>query len=153
MATPTAIGTNTKPLRLSDVATDATDPGNWVWYFAGFVSERWMQGLIGAYNTGGDLSGATTFEQMEWTSVIRNVKIKTKADFDKIKIAFARWNADDADLYWQNKIAGVDNAFWVNAAFNAVDEKIRVKIVGYHWREMKTGGYVGDIYLLRVTDV
>jgi len=154
MATPTAIGTNTWALRLSDVATDATDPGFWAWYFNGMVKETWDMGIIGAYNTGGDLSGVTTFGQMKLMYSITGIEVKTKANLDLIKRAFRQWNDSDTDLYFNFKVGGTDRAYWtVATTWATVTEKMRVRIAKINWKVQTTDLNVCDLILLRVTDV
>ena len=153
MAAPTVIGTNTWACRLSDVATDATDPGIWAWYFNGEVSETWDMGLIGNYNTGRDLSGVTTFGQFKWMAVIKDVTIKTKAVMDTVKRAFRYWNDNDIDLYFQNELDTADEGYWAKSDWSAADEKIRVRIAKISWKKLMSDARVCDIILLRVTDV
>ena len=154
MATPTDIGTNTWALRLSDVETDATDPGFWSWYFNGIVKETWDMGIIGSYNTGGDLSGVTTFGQFNLMYAITGIEVKTKADLDYIKRAFRQWNDSDTDLYLNFKVGGTDRAHWtVATTWATVTDKIRVRIAKVTWKVQTTDLNVCDIVLLRVTDV
>ena len=151
MAITNTIGTNTWRLRLSDNADDTA--GVYAWYFDGLVAETWDNGLLGTYASGGDESGATTIDIFNWTTTVRNIIIKTKAQFDLVKRAFRYWNANDTDLYWQEKIATVDNGYWANDTYAAADEKIRCKIIKIVWNQLTTDQYVGTMMLLRVTDV
>lgn len=155
MATPTVIGTNTWPIRISDVATDATDPGFWAWYIKGDVAEVWDCGLIGLYGTGDDLSGATSFGEFRWTSVIKDAIIKTKTNMDYLKRAFRYWNDNDIDLYFQNELGEtpVDEGFWSNDTWAAADEKIRCRIVKIVWKSQTADSRICDVFILRVTDV
>ncbi len=155
MATPTVIGTNTWPIRISDVATDATDPGKFAWYIKGSVNEIWDTGLIGAYETGDDIVGATTFGQFKWTGVIKNVVVKTKANMDLIKRAFRYWNDNDSDLWFQNEFGEtpVDEGYWSNDTWAAADQKIRCKLVKVAWKSMTDDARVCDLLIMRVTDV
>jgi len=153
MATPTLIGTNTWPIRISDVATDATDPGKFAWYIKGEVLEKWDMGIIGKYDSGDDLSGATTYGEFSWDAIIRDIIIKTKANMDLLKRAFRYWNDNDSDMYFQNKLDGVDEGYWSNDTWAAADEKIRLKALRMIWKKMISSKRIGDLYILRVTDV
>lgn len=145
------IGTNTWPIRIGDHGTAGN--GHFEWYIKGFVVEDWDCGLIGRYDTGDDESGGTTFGKFTWSALIRDVIIKTKVNMDKLKRAFRYWNDNDSDLYFQNKLDGVDEGFWSNATWTAADERIRLKALKMHWKKMIKDKRVGDLYILRVTDV
>lgn len=148
----TPIGTNTWPIRIADGATDAA--GSWAWYIKGDVGEVWDTGLIGAYDTGDDTSGATTFGQFKWTAVIRDVVIKTKANMDLLKRAFREWNDSDDDLYFSNKLGGVDEGFWAVAdPWTTVTDKIRCKLLKIVWKTQMVDSRVCDVFIMRVTDV
>ena len=153
MAAPTVIGTNTWALRLSDVATDATDPGVWAWYFSGNVTpETWDATPIVDMETGDDNSLAVMFGQFRWTMVVQDcLTVKTKADFDKIKRAFRYWNDNNTLLYLQSELGTVDNAYWSNATWAAATDKIRVRIIKIVWKSQMVDQYNFSIYLKRYT--
>jgi len=149
--TPTIIGNNTWAIRLSDVETDIIDPGSWAWYLKGLVKEVWDMTPAVSVETGADATFTVMIGQFSWSMVIDDVVVKTKVDMDKIKRAVRQWNDEDKLLYLNNKLDGVDEAYWSNDVWTAATDKIKVKIIKILWKQTKRDARVCTVYLKRVT--
>ena len=156
MTSPTdkgqVIGTNTWALRLSDVATDATDPGNWAWYFNGRIEpEVWTFVPLVDLQTSDDNNKGVMTGQFNWNTTITTVHIKTKADMDLIKRTLRYWNDNNSLLYYQNELSTVDEGYWSNSTWAAADEKIRVRVLRVSWNQQISDVRTATIYLKRYT--
>jgi len=140
------IGTSTWPIKLSD-SDDA-----FIWYLKGaIVAETWDFKPLVAVETGNDSSMQVNVGQFAWTTVIKDVVIKSKTEFDKIKRATRYWNDNDNLLSFQSKLGGVDNGYWSNSDWDAADDRIYVKIIKIVWKTQMVDNYTGDVYVKRFT--
>ena len=146
------IGTNTWSFRLSDVATDATDPGEWAWYFNGAIEpEVWSFVPLIDLQTSDDNNKGVMTGQFNWQTTIIGVKVKTKAVMDTIKRALRYWNDNNSLLYFQNELSTVDEGYWSNATWAAADSKIMVLVLRVVWKMQISDSREAVIYLKRYT--
>ena len=151
MATPTLIGKNTWEIRISDVITDATDPGFWSWWIKGKIEpETWDFTPLVDLEVSNDNNLGTMTGRFRWSAVVRNVEIKTKADMDNLKKALRYWNDNNSLLYFDHYIGGVDEGYVSNSTWNGLI-KIRLRGLKMIWSEQKKSGRIGTLFIKRYT--